>query len=375
MLVVSLILMGAGTVMIGLLPTYDQVGALAPLLLVAARLLQGLAVGGEWGGAVLIAVEHAPKGKRGLYGSAPQIGVPLGLLLATGAFYVASLLPKAEFLSWGWRIPFLASSVLILVGIYIRLRLAEAPAFQRVRETNSVVKYPVWEVFRRNKKQVLIGVCANGTANVPFYIASVFVLSYGSKQLELSRNAILGAVMIAAAADVLTLPIAAGLSDKFGRRPMLIFGSAFFAVFAFPFFWLVDTGSLGLITVALLLVFAVGHASTYGIVSSFLSELFDVRIRYSGSSAAYQLAGVVWSAPAPFIAAALFAWTGSSWSISLYILLVAIFTIGAVWLSPETHHKELDGEWVQGYDDPDSDDAAGIGRRNSAVARNYGAQE
>lgn len=345
MLVVSLLLMGIGTIAIGLLPTYDQVGVLAPILLVAFRLLQGLAVGGEWSGAVLIAVEHAPPGRRGLYGSAAQVGVPLGLMLGTGSLYLASAaLTQDQFLAWGWRIPFIASVALVGVGIYIRLQLEETPAFKNVRETKQTVRYPIVQVLKEHKAALLRGSLVQGTANVPFYIATVYILSYGTTELGLSRNFLLFGVMVAAGVDVLTLPIAAHLSDRFGRRPMITFGTLFFAAYAFPFFWIVNLGSGVWVVIALIPMLAVGHACTYGIIASYLAELFEARVRYTGSAAAYQLGGLIWSAPAPFAAAALFAWTGHWSAIAAYILFACIVTLAAVWAGPETSKSQIDEE-------------------------------
>lgn len=343
MLVISLLLMGVGTAAIGLFPTYDQVGLLAPALLVFARLLQGLAVGGEWGGAVLIAVENAPEGKRGLYGAAPQMGVPLGLMLGTGAFLVLSTsLSSEDFLSWGWRVPFLLSIALVIVGLYIRMQIEEAPAFAKLREEKRVARYPVAEVFRTHWRQIILGTMVQGTANVPFYVASVYILSYATVELGLDRNVLLTAVVVSAALDAAMMPVMCGLSDRFGRRAVMLAGSAFFGLYAFPFFWLVDTGSTAMVFAAMIPMFAIGHACCYGMVSSFLSELFDVRVRYSGTSVAYQLGGLLWSAPAPFVAAALFSWSGHSWVISLFILASVAITIPAVLSAPELSRKALD---------------------------------
>ncbi|MBA2617845.1 MAG: MHS family MFS transporter, partial [Rubrobacter sp.] len=271
MLVLTLLIMGVATALIGLLPTYGQVGILAPILLVVLRILQGFGVGGEWGGAVLMAVEHSPEGRRGFYGSWPQMGVPAGLLLGTIALYVFTLLPEDQFLAWGWRIPFLISIVLIAVGLYIRLAIEESPAFRRVQQTNTSARMPIVDVLRTYPKQVLIAMGLRVAENGSFYVFSVFVLAYAVDALELSRSTILIATMVAAAVELFAIPFFGALSDRLGRRPVYLFGAVFSLVFAFPFFWLVNTASIVLITAAVVLSLAVGHAAMYGPQAAFFS--------------------------------------------------------------------------------------------------------
>jgi len=343
-LVLTLLIMGVATALIGILPTYGQVGILAPILLVVLRLLQGFGVGGEWGGAVLMAVEHSPEGRRGFYGSWPQMGVPAGLLLGTVALYVFTLLPEDQFLAWGWRIPFLISIVLIAVGLYIRLAIEESPAFRRVQQTNTGARMPIVDVFRTYPKQVLIAMGLRVAENGSFYVFSVFVLAYAVDALELSRSTILIAVMAAAAVELFTIPFFGALSDRMGRRPVYLFGAVFSLVLAFPFFWLVNTASIVLITIAVVLSLAVGHAAMYGPQAAFFSELFGTRVRYSGASLGYQLASIFAGALSPIVAAALFTATGSYVPVALLLAGMAIVTIVAVLVATETHMDDIEAD-------------------------------
>jgi len=320
MLVVSLLVMGSATVAIGLLPTFEQVGIAAPILLVLARLVQGFAVGGEWGGAVLMAVEHAPPGRRAFYGSWPQAGVPAGMVLATAAFLLVGQLPEEQFQAWGWRVPFLASVVLLVVGLYIRVQIAESPEFRRAREAQSLSAFPLADVLREAKRPLMIGICTQAAAFVPFYLVAVFVLSYGPQQLGISRNVILLTIIAAFVLDLFTIPAAAVLADRYGRRRMLLAGSVYMAAVAFPFFWLFDTGSPWLILTAMILTIPIGHAVTYSAVAGYLAGLFPARLRYTGASVAYQLGGALAGGTAPFLAAMLFAAVGGSWVLALYII-------------------------------------------------------
>lgn len=342
MLVLTLLIMGMATAFIGILPTYETIGIWAPVLLVALRILQGFAVGGEWGGAALVAVEHAPKGKRGLYGSWTQMGVPGGLLLSTAVFAAFSALPQEQFLAWGWRVPFLLSFALVVVGLFIRLRVEETPAFQQVKEARRESRMPVVEVLRTHPKQVLLAMGARFAENGAFYIFSTFVLSYGTKYLEMPRSAILNGVLLATALECLAIPLFAALSDRIGRRPVYMAGAAFTALFAFPFFWLMGTKSLPLIWLAIVLALAVGHAAMYGPQAAFLAELFGTQVRYSGISIGYQLASVFAGGLAPLVATALLAWTGGApWAVALYVSGMALVTLAAVFLAAETREREL----------------------------------
>lgn len=344
MLVLTLLIMGIATFLIGLLPTYETIGIWAPILLVVLRLLQGFGVGGEWGGAVLMAVEHSPGGRRGFYGSWPQMGVPAGLLLSTGVFAIFSSLPNEQFLAWGWRVPFLLSILLVAVGLYIRLAILETPAFRQVQETQTEARMPIMDVLRTNLKGVLLVIGMRIAENGSFFIFSVFVLSYATEQLGLARSLVLAGVMIAASIQLFAVPVWGALSDKIGRRPVYLFGAAFTLLFAFPSFWLINTQATILVWLAIVLALAVGHAAMYGPQAAFLPELFGTRVRYSGIAFSRELASVVAGALSPFIATALLAWAGSYWPVAVYLAAMALITIVAVYLAPETFQSDITEE-------------------------------
>ncbi|PBI91927.1 Inner membrane metabolite transport protein YhjE [Rhodococcus erythropolis] len=344
MLVTSLLMMGVGTVLIGLLPTHEQVGILAPVLLVFCRLLQGLAIGGEWGGAVLMAVEHAPKGKRAFYGSWPQVGVPLGLVLATAMFSVVQSLSEDDFMSWGWRVPFLVSALLVVTGLYIRLKIEDSPAFRALKENRQEERFPAAVVFRKAGKGVVLGALSIAAANIPFYMATVFALTYGA-DAGVARNTVLGAVCLAALVQIFTIPCVGVLCDRYGRRPLMMIGAAATVLMAFPFFWLLDTHSPLAIVVALMLALPVCHALTYGPQASFLPEMFPTQLRYSGAGIAYTIGGLVFSAPVPFVSAALLDHFDAAWPLSVYIAIGGLLTFFAVGVSRETKNDDIN--WVE----------------------------
>jgi metabolite-proton symporter len=345
MLVLSLLIMGSATFLIGVIPTYSSIGIVAPALLVVLRFLQGFAVGGEWGGAVLMAVEHAPKEKRGFYGSFPQMGVPAGLLLSTGLILVLSqALSNAEFVAWGWRVPFLLSAVLIGVGLFIRLRVLETPAFSQVKATRSEARLPILDVLRQHPRTLVLAVGSFIVVNGVFYLLVTFSLSYGTAQLGLSRNVILNAVLLSATVLFVALPAFAALSDRLGRRPVYIAGAVAMGLLAFPFWWLFDSREPGLIVLALILG-QLSMAAMYGPQAAFFSELFGIRVRYTGASLGYQLAAVLGGGLSPFIATQLLVdFGGTSWPISLYMLALAAISVISVYLAKETHRSEIAGE-------------------------------
>ncbi|TNC29466.1 MFS transporter [Amycolatopsis alkalitolerans] len=341
MLVLSLVMMGTGTAMVGLLPTYAQIGIWAPLLLVVSRVLQGVAIGGEWSGAVLMAVEHAPPGRRAFYSSWPQRGVPAGLVLATVSFYLVGLLPQSAMMSWGWRIPFLASAVLVILGLYIRLKVTESPAFQSVLDRGEVSRFPAGEVVRRAGKPLLIAIFSMAVNSVVFYLSAVYALSYGVQRAGATRGTMLLAVCIAGLVQVFTIPRVAVLADRYGRRPVLLAGAVLAMVTAFPFFWLLNTGNAIAIIVALVIALPVVHTLTYGPMASFLPELFDTRLRYSGSAIGYQVGSMVWSGPVPFVAAALVSLAGNAWPLAVYIIVGGIATVIAVLVARESYRDDI----------------------------------
>ena len=339
MLVLTLILMGTATFCIGLLPTYALWGPWAAVALVVLRLVQGFGVGGEWGGAVLMAIEHAPEGARGFYGSWPQMGVPAGLILSTAAFALVSRLPEDQFLSFGWRIPFLASIVLVAVGVVVRSRVRETPVFGRIKATRSEARMPIVEVLRRHPREILLAIGIRIAENGGFYIYTVFVLVYLTQKVGLERQDALEGVLIASTGLLVALPACGALSDRFGRRPIYLFGAAMGASFAFPFFWLLDTGSVPLAWFALTFVLIFSQAPMYGPQAAFLSELFGARVRYSGASLGSQLSSVLAGGLSPFIATALLPYGGAA--IAAYIVGMAMVTIVAVLLTSETRHRAI----------------------------------
>jgi len=341
MLVLTLVVMGVATFLIGLLPTYEQIGPWAAVGLILLRVAQGFGVGGEWGGAVLMAVEHAPPGTRGYYGSWPQIGVPAGLVLSTAVFAVFSNLPDAQFLTWGWRVPFLLSALLVIVGLVIRVRILETPAFARMKEEAREARQPIVEVLTTYPKQVLLAMGARFAENGAFYIYSVFVLTYATQQVKMSQQVVLNGILIGAGIELLAIPFFGALSDRVGRRPVYLFGACATALWAYPLFRLLDTASPPLVWLALIVAFVFSHAAMYGPQAAFLSELFGTRVRYSGASLGAQLAGVVAGAPAPFVATLLLTRYGSV-ALAMYLIAMALVTIVSVVLASETHRDQID---------------------------------
>lgn len=341
MLVTTLVMMEVATFAIGLLPTYESIGIAAPILLITLRLVQGLGVGGEWGGAVLMVVEHGQSNRRGLYGSCVQMGVPVGLLLASAVFYVFSSLPEDQFLAWGWRVPFLMGILLLGVGLFIRFQVFESPMFAKLQEKKSVSPLPILEVFKKYRRSVALAMGARFAENACFYIFSVFVLSYAVDHLSLERSMILKGVWIAAGVQTIVIPLAGIVSDRIGRRPVYLAGAIFVGLFAFPFFWLIETKVTLLIWLAITIAL-IGHSLMYGPQAAFFSELFGTRVRYSGASVGYQLASPLAGGIAPMIATALLKWSdGESWPISVYLIATAAITVVSIFLASETAHGEM----------------------------------
>jgi MFS transporter, MHS family, shikimate and dehydroshikimate transport protein len=350
-LVTALLLMGVATTLVGLLPTYSTIGIWAAIALFVLRICQGLAVGGQWGGAVLLATEYAPPSKRGFYGSFAQVGVPVGLVLGNAFFLVLAAVQTQEaFGAWGWRIPFISSIVLIGLAMYIQLRLEDTPAFRRLQERQQQAqeeegdeaqqRSPVLQVIREHPKQILLAAGAFFVVNGAFYVMITGMLDYGTRDLGLSRSAMLTAVLISSFAQIFMLPAWSALSDRVGRRPVYLSGAVLLGLWSFPLFWLVDTRNIVLITVAL--IFGQLFLSMmYGPQAALFSEMFSRRVRYSGASIGYQLAAVFAGGLAPIIMVWLLDTTGTSISVSIYMFAMAALTFFSVYLVTETYEDEM----------------------------------
>ncbi|PXY27174.1 MFS transporter [Prauserella muralis] len=345
LLVLSLLLMGGATFAMGLLPTYASIGVAAPLLLVFLRLVQGFAVGGEWGGAVLIVSEHGDQRRRGFWASWPQAGVPGGNLLATAVLAIlAGVQSDAAFEAWGWRIPFLLSGLLVGIGLWIRLAVAESPVFleavKQAGDKPAPEKAPIVTVLRHSWREVLIAMGARFAENVSYYVITAFVLVYLTSHLDLPKSVGLNAVLVGSAVHFVTIPFWGWLSDVIGRRAVYLFGATGMLVWSFLFFTMLDTesalGTMVAVTVGLVL-----HGAMYGPQAAFFSELFGTRVRYSGASIGYQLASIIAGGIAPLIATALLSSTGSSLMISVYVAATCVVTIVAVFVAKETRGTSL----------------------------------
>src|ERR687891_1577811 len=349
-LVIALLLMGVATTLVGLLPTYSTIGVWAAVALFVLRICQGLAVGGQWGGAMLLATEYAPPDKRGFYGSFAQVGVPIGLVLGNAFFLILTAVMSPEaFEAWGWRIPFLASIVLIGLAMYIQLRLEDTPAFRRLQERQQEAqeegdgaqqRSPVLQVIREHPKQILLAAGAFFVVNGAFYVLITGMLDYGTRDLGLSRSAMLTAVLISSVAQILMLPAWSILSDRVGRRPVYLAGAVLLGLWSFPLFWLVNTKSAILITVALLLG-QLFLSMMYGPQAALFSEMFSRQVRYSGASIGYQLAAVFAGGLAPVLMVWLLDTTGTSFFVSPYMFAMAALTFFSVYLVTETYEDEM----------------------------------
>ncbi|MGW0211762.1 MFS transporter [Streptomyces sp. NPDC003233] len=347
LLVLSLVLMGGATFAIGLLPTHATVGAAAPVLLTTLRLVQGFALGGEWGGAVLLVSEHGDARRRGFWASWPQTGAPAGQLLATGVLsLLTAVLSDNAFGTWGWRIPFLLSGVLVLIGLWIRLSVDESPVFKEAlaraesRRAEETEKLPLVSVLRHHWRDVLVAMGARMAENISYYVITAFILVYATTSAGVSKQTALNAVLIASAVHFAVIPAWGALSDRVGRRPVYLLGAAGVGLWMFPFFSLVDTGSFGYLVLAVT-VGLVLHGAMYAPQAAFFAEMFATRMRYSGASIGAQFASVAAGAPAPLIATALLDDYGSSTPIALYVIAAAVLTLVAVGVARETRHRDL----------------------------------
>jgi MHS family shikimate/dehydroshikimate transporter-like MFS transporter len=341
MLVLTLFIMGLSTFCIGLLPTYARIGVMAPILLVLLRIVQGIGLGGEWGGASLMVLEHAPADRRGFYSSFVQIGFPIGLVLATLVFASVAKLPEADFASYGWRIPFLGSIVLLAVGTFVRWRVPETPVFEALKSRNALSGNPVGEAFSGSLKEFLIAVGLKLSEVSWVYMLTVFVVLYATSKLALPKQMLLDAVMYAALIELVSLPLFGWLSDKVGRRPFYIVGALFTIAFAFPLFWMIESKSTALIYLAIMIAMNFGHGLMFGIESCYFPELFGPRVRYSGASFGFQLSAAIGGGFAPIIATALVGYFGGTAGVSWMMIGLALITLAAALAARETKGTSL----------------------------------
>jgi metabolite-proton symporter len=356
-LITTLMIMGIASMLIGLLPTYATIGVWAPILLVALRITQGLGVGGEWGGSVTLAMEWGNPKRRGFVASWPQVGVPIGLLLSTGAVSLTSHLTGDAFETWGWRIPFIASVVLIGIGLWVRLGVLESPLFAREKERETIEKLPTVEVIKRHPKEILLSAMLRMSEQMPFYIFTVFVLEYGVDDLGFDKNFLTNSVAAAAALSLIMVPLFGHLSDKIGRKRMYMIGAGLTAVWALPYFGLLNTGESTLVFLAIFLSL-IPHDMQYGPQAALIAETFSTKLRYSGAGLGYQLASVFAGGPAPLLAAWLLHRFDSTLPIALYIIFGAAVTLIATALLPEPQRQRVAEEFKATVEEPETTVAA-----------------
>lgn len=340
-LVATLLLMGLATALIGLMPTYEQIGLWAPVLVTALRLIQGIGVGGEWGGAILIAMEWEEGKRRGLMASLPQMGVPFGLLSSS---LVTTLMLAAggdSFYAWGWRVPFLISFLLIAIGLYIRLKVLESPLFQEAMKKQETSKMPVGEVLVKHPREILWSALARVIENGSFYIFVTFIVSYGTTFLGMEKSIFVNVTIIAAVINALSIVYSGHLSDRWGRRRVYMTGTILLMLWAFPYYWLVNTKSVGLIFLATVVAMVL-HGMLYGPQAAMIAENFPTRLRYSGASLGYQLASIIAGGPAPLVSTWLLHKYGSATAISFYIVVMGLISLAGVKMLQDRARQAID---------------------------------
>ncbi|MCM3088464.1 MHS family MFS transporter [Bhargavaea ginsengi] len=344
-LVLTLSLMGIATFAMGLLPTYYAIGIWAPILLITLRLIQGLGIGGEWGGAMLLAVEYAPKDQRGFFGSVPQMGVTIGMVLGTLALSVMTLLPEDAFMSWGWRVPFLLSALLVIFGLWIRKGIEETPSFKKVQAEGSAPKVPLVHTLKHHWREVLIAVGAKVVETAPFYIFGTFVVSYATSNVGHTNSEVLNAVMVATIITTILIPIMGKLSDKVGRKPLYIWGAVGMILFAFPYFWMLHEGSNIMMFLATIIGLGIIWAPITAVLGTMFSEIFSAEVRYTGITLGYQIGAAVAGGTAPLIATALLMQFNNSYvPVALYIIFTAVVSLVAIWAVRDRSNQLLDEE-------------------------------
>jgi metabolite-proton symporter len=344
-LIATLVLMGLGTFLVALVPTYESIGIWGAVLLTILRFIQGVGVGGEWGGSVLLAMEWARTDKhRGFIAAWPQFGVPAGLFLANLAVLLCSALSGDAFLTWGWRVPFLISILLIAIGLWIRLGIEETPTFRRLVRENRVEKAPALEVIRRQPKEIILTALARMAEQAPFYIFTAFIFAYGTGTLKVSRETLLTAVLCASLLSFFTIPYAGHLSDRFGRKRVYMLGALLTGIYGFLYFALLNTGELWLIFLAILLSL-VPHDIMYGPQAALIAESFTGRLRYSGASLGYQLSSIIAGGPAPLIATWLFGRTQSGYAVAGFIGVCALVSLAATAALQDYTNRDISREY------------------------------
>jgi len=344
-LIATLLIMGIATFLIAFVPTYQSIGIWGAVILTVLRMIQGIGVGGEWGGSVLLAMEWARHhGHRGLVASWPQFGVPCGLFLSNLAVLAFSAWSGDEFVTWGWRVPFALSILLVGVGLWIRLGILETPVFRQLVETNKIERAPLLEVIKKQPKEIILSALVRMAEQAPFYIFTAFIFAYGVNTLHLPRDLILTAVLVAACVSFISIPLSGHISDRIGRRNMYLIGAATVGVFGFLYFAMVDTAIPVLVFLAIVLSL-IPHDMQYGPQAALIAEAFTPRLRYSGSSLGYQLASIIAGGPAPLIATALFAAYQSGYAISVYIAACAVISLVAAAFMPDYTGKDISREY------------------------------